>query len=109
MPARYRKLTVSWHTSADGRFDPVAALTGLATSAGLVVKAGKGKNPDRQSLRVDTAESSPVVSPEEKEARKNAFKNFRKLIRVNPKLAAKLVNMSPDEIAAALNPQTGRP
>ena len=47
--------------------------------------------------------------PEEKEARKNAFKNFRKLIRVNPKLAAKLVNMSPEEIAAALNPQTGRP
>src|SRR5881628_3022000 len=83
MPARYRKLTISWHTSTDGRFDPVAALTSLATSAGLVVRAGKGKNPDRQSLRVDTTESSRVLSPEEKEVRKNALKNFRKLIRAN--------------------------
>ncbi len=109
MPSRYRKLTVSWHNSADGKFDPIAALTSLATAAGLVVRAGKGKNPDRQSLRVDTAESSPVVSPEEKEARKNALRNFRKLIRANPKLAAKIVNMSPEEIAAALNPRTARP
>jgi len=105
MPARYRKLTVSWHTSADGRFDPFSSLTSLAASAGLVVTPGKSKNPDRQSLRVDTVESSPVITPEEREARKNAIKNFRKLMRADPKLAAKLVKMSADELAAALKAQ----
>jgi hypothetical protein len=90
-PARYRKLTVSWHTSVDGRFDPVASVTAVAKSLGLVVRVGKSKIPDRVNLRVDTVESSPVVTPEEREARRTAVKNFRKLLRSDPKLATKLL------------------
>ncbi len=101
-PARYRRLTVAWHTTVDGRFDPVASLTALAQSLGLVVRAGKSKNPERASLRVDTVESSPVVTPEEKERRKAALKNFRKFLRTNPKLAAKLATMTPEQIVQVL-------
>jgi hypothetical protein len=102
-PARYRRLTVSWHTTVDGRFDPVANLTALAQSLGLVVRVGKSQTPDRGSIRVDTVDSSPVVSPEEKERRKGAIKSFQKLVRANPKLAAKLATMSPEQIAQLLS------
>ena len=90
-PARYRKLTISWHTSVDGQFDPVASVTAAAKSLGLIVRVGKSKIPDRVNLRVDTVESSPVVTPEEREAQRTAVKNFRKLLRSDPKLATKLL------------------
>ena len=101
-PARYRRLTVSWHTTIDGRFDPLANLTALAQSLGLVVRVGKSKNPDNATLRIDTVESNPHVSPEEKEARKAALRNFRKLLRSEPELV-KLLTKDREELVQLLN------
>lgn len=108
-PARYRTLTVSWHATVDGRFDPVATISALAQSLGLVVRVGKTKNPERARLRVDTVQSSPVVTAEEREARKAALRTFRKLLRTDPQLAARLAALSPEQsqrLSQALSTKT---
>jgi hypothetical protein len=90
--ARYRSMTVAWHASIDPRFDPVAALTELANSMGLVIKDRVGKG--RVILRIDTPESSPEGRKASNILVKRAVAQLLLAAKSDPKLAAALSRLA---------------
>src|ERR1700682_2199030 len=86
--ARYRSMTVAWHTSIDPKFDPVAALTELANSMGLVIKDRVGKG--RVILKVDSPESSSEGRRAASKLLKQTVADLLREAKSDPKLAAAL-------------------
>ncbi len=78
-------MTVAWHGSIDPRFDPVAALTELANSMGLVIKDRVGKG--RVILRIDTPESSPEGRKTASKLLKQGLADLLRDAKSDPKLA----------------------
>ena len=89
---RYRSMTVAWHASIDSRFDPVATLTELANSMGLVIKDRVGKG--RVILRIDSPESSPEGRKAASKLLKQTVADLLRDAKSDPKLAAAIRRMA---------------
>ena len=103
-PSERFRVAFSVHKTAGdlwNGFGVPSMIAKLANEAGLIAKVAKNG-----VITVDTSESVKKVrvklTDEEKTARKEAIANYRKLVKTNGDLAAKLLSMSPEKIAEIL-------